>query len=616
MFALPLYHPQPTAPATSTIKARLAYEQELERLACLTQQHEQQRRRAEAAAREAALAAYLEEQERRQREAAFERAVQHEVERRRRDHEAALVQEALEHRAALARRAQQERDAALYRQAVVEAAQRRAALVAREQHRRRLEAEQDQRRRVVEARRQQRQRQNELPQSLFQLFLDMATSAAHDHDEQPEQQAVAAPGPAVAAEAASSSSPSAPTAAVEPSLPDPAIEALQKRFERDAARQAALETLNRLSTEFDSRLSSFTSPSSLTFQSPPSTSTSTPSTPPLAYGKPNAAFLGHEDFLVALLSKVDAVTSGGDKVIQQARKDLVKRVELELAKLDQLKEHEWERQSERARSEAGEGSVHGQDDDAAAAGASSLPSLVVLLLRSRADVLPLAAPSSSADTAAAEPEPTVAQPAAPASSSSSPPTDGSTSAHAETPIDDSTRLTAESLAALSTAAAVPTSTVPRPRSRASTTSHASDTSSAVDRYVFEMLRRAKELAERVDAKEEAERAAFVSSPASGDELGAADEASATLPAAVEVERAATPAPSTASEPLEDGVDEEIDVEATLRLKRSSSAAAAAPAAAASLKEEEPLEREEQAVHEREAEEDAPSESGTEEFLVV
>jgi hypothetical protein len=139
-----------------------------------------------------------------------------------------------------------------------------------------------------------------------------------------------------------------------------------------------------------------------------------------------------------------------------------------------------------------------------------------------------------------------------------------------------------------------------------------------------MLRRAKELAERVDAEEEAERAASVSSPATGDELGAGDEASATLPAAIEVERAAAPAPSTAhgaSEPLEDGIDEEIDVEATLRLKRSSSAAAAAPAPAAPapaapMKEEEPLEREEQAVQEREAKEDAPSESGTEEFLVV
>ncbi|GAA5842551.1 hypothetical protein JCM9279_003617 [Rhodotorula babjevae] len=597
MFAFPSTHrPQATFHLTSTMSARATYEQELERLAFLTQQHEQQRRRAQAAAREAALAAYAEEQERRHREEAFERAVQQEVARRR---QAALVQEALEHRAALARRAQQEREAAAYRQAVVEAAQRRAALVAREQHRRRVEAEQDQRRRVVEARRQQqRQRQSELPQSLLQLFLDLATSAAQD-----EQPAVAAPAPAVADKAARTSSSTAPAAtaprppspAAEPTFPDPAIEALQKRFERDAARQAALETLNGLSTEFDSRLSSFTSPSTLTFQSPP-TPTSTPSTPPLAYGKPNAAFLGHEDYLVSLLSKVDAVSSGGDKVIKQARKDLVKRVEAELAKLDHLKEHEWERQSQKAASEAGEGSVRGHEDIAAAA------------------------PSPSAAAAIAEPEPAIDEPATATAPSSASALDNSTSAALDTPLDESTRLTAELLASLPTAAATPSSTLPRPRSRASTTSHASDTSSAVDRYVAEMLRRAKELAARIDAEEEVERAA-ASAPSASEAAQVADEASATpsaLESVIDVERAGASAPSTAldaSEPLEDGVDEEIDVEATLRLKRSSSAAPAAPASAVSATDEATL-RPEEPAREREAEEEAVSEAGTEEFLVV
>ncbi|GAA5851784.1 hypothetical protein JCM9279_004406 [Rhodotorula babjevae] len=484
MFALPFHHPEPALHSTSSIKARLAYEQELKRLAFLTEQHEQQRRRAQAAAREAALAAYVEEQERRHREQVFERAVQQEVERRR---QAAFVQEALEHRAALARRAQQEREAAAYRQAVVEAAQRRAALVAREQHRRRVEVEQDQRRRVVEARRQQqRQRQSELPQSLLQLFLDLATSAAQD-----EQQTVAGPAPAVADKAARTSSSTAPAAtaprppspAAEPNLPDPAIEALQKRFERDAARQAALDTLNRLSNEFDSRLSSFTSPSTLTFQARP-TPTSTPSTPPLAYGKPNAAFLGHEDYLVSLLSKVDAVSSGGDKVIKQARKDLVKRVEAELAKLDHLKEHEWERQSQQAASEAGEGSVHAHDDDAAAA-----------------------APSSSAAATTAEPEPAVDEPTAATAPSSASALDDSTSAALDAPLAEPSPLTAESLAALPAATANPSSTLPRPRSRASTTSLDSDSSSAVNQYVGEVLRRANELAERVEAEEAAERAA-------------------------------------------------------------------------------------------------------------
>ncbi|KPV75542.1 uncharacterized protein RHOBADRAFT_53509 [Rhodotorula graminis WP1] len=589
MFAFPIHHPQPSVHSTSTTTARTQYERELERLAFLTQQHEQQRRRAEAAARQAALAAYVEEQERRHREEAFERAVQQEVERRR-------LQQALEHRAALARRAQEERDAALYRQAVVEAAQRRAALVAREQHRRRVEAEQDHRRRIVEARRQQRARQSDFPHSLVQLFLDLVNSAAQN---EPEQQAVAAPALVVADKAASSSSPAPSSAAhAEPSLPDPAVEALQKRFERDAARQAALDTLNGLSTEFDSRLSSFTSPSALTFQSPPSP-TSTSSTPPLAFGKPNAGFLGHEDFLVSLLSKVDAVSSGGDKVIKQARKALVKRVEVELAKLDELKEHEWERQSQQAASEAGEGSERPHDDSTAAA-----------------------APAPSADTAVAEPESAKVE-SATASSPSSPTLDNSTPTPVDAPADQSTRLTAESLASLPTDAANPNPTVPRPRSRASTASLDSDTSSAVDRYVAEMLRRAKDLADRIDAEEEAEKAASAPAPAS-DESGSPAEATSVPPAAAEAveagaldEQAAVKAPSSrpaATEPLEDGVDEEIDVEGTLRRKRSSSATVEPRASGVSSREGESAVRKE-AVEEHEAE-DVASEAGTEEFLVV
>ena len=340
-------------------QARATYEREVERLAFLTQEHERQRRRAEAAAHQAAVAAYVEEQERRQRQAAFEHAVQLEVERRRREEQQArLVIEA-----ALARRRaqEQEREAALrHRQAVLEAAQRRAVLIAREQHRRRLEAEQEQRRRVVEARRQQQQqqrtRQAQLPQALFQLFLDLASSSEpEEHGQQAEQRPVVEAPPAVkpVSPPAPPPAPAVPsTAAAEPALPDPAAEAIQRRFEREVARQAALDTLNCLTSDLDVRLSSFSAPASLTFQSS-STSAST-STPPLAFGKPNSSFLGHEDFLVSLLSKIDAVSSGGDKVIKQARKDLVKRVEAELAQLDSLKEHEWERQSQRAASEAGD----------------------------------------------------------------------------------------------------------------------------------------------------------------------------------------------------------------------------------------------------------------------
>ncbi|GAA5898947.1 hypothetical protein JCM8208_005434 [Rhodotorula glutinis] len=136
-----------------------------------------------------------------------------------------------------------------------------------------------------------------------------------------------------------------------------------------------------------------------------------------------------------------------------------------------------------------------------------------------------------------------------------------------------------------------------------------------------MLRRAKELAERIAAEEDAERAASASAPAR-EETAAGDEAVEAPSAAAPVVEDAAHGESTAveasasapvaTEPLEDGVDEEIDVEATLRLKRSSSAAAPARPSTVPVKEEERAEREE-AVEERE---EVASEAGTEEFLVV
>ncbi|GAA5824077.1 hypothetical protein JCM11251_001512 [Rhodosporidiobolus azoricus] len=65
----------------------------------------------------------------------------------------------------------------------------------------------------------------------------------------------------------------------------------------------------------------------------------------------NASLLAYGDFLVSLLSDIDAVESYGDSSIRQTRKALVKRVEAELKRLDDLKEREWERQSSMSGSE-------------------------------------------------------------------------------------------------------------------------------------------------------------------------------------------------------------------------------------------------------------------------
>ncbi|TNY19998.1 hypothetical protein DMC30DRAFT_409067, partial [Rhodotorula diobovata] len=488
---------------------------------------------------------------------------------------------------------EQEREAALrHRQAVLEAAQRRAVLIAREQHRRRLEAEQEQRRRVVEARRQQQQqqrtRQAQLPQALFQLFLDLASSSEpEEHGQQAEQRPVVEAPPAVkpVSPPAPSPAPAVPsTAAAEPALPDPAAEAIQRRFEREVARQAALDTLNRLTSDLDARLSSFSAPASLTFQSS-STSAST-STPPLAFGKPNSSFLGHEDFLVSLLSKIDAVSSGGDKVIKQARKDLVKRVEAELAKLDSLKEHEWERQSQRAASEVG-------DRDADPAAQAPSPAVNVESAPPVDQVLKPANSSSTEASAVAGSSPVVKAPVDESNPAPSPranepvaaaPSSSSVNAAAEPdrPSADAigngpSPLTVDAVAALPSstpdAPADPASAVPRPPSRASTSSFDSEASSTINGYVDEVLRRAQELGERIDAEEEAERATSAGKVGREPTVEAREGAAPEVEHVEDVERDEQASQQSsaqaleATEPGEDGDEEEIDVEATLRRMR-------------------------------------------------
>ncbi|GAA5978249.1 hypothetical protein JCM11641_001148 [Rhodosporidiobolus odoratus] len=117
-------------------------------------------------------------------------------------------------------------------------------------------------------------------------------------------------------------------------------------------RASALSTLATLATSLDSRRSAFSTsfdPSSLVFRSEPeSTSSSAASSqstaPALAFTSSNAPFLAHEDFLVTLLSKVDAVESQGDREIRSRRKDLVREVEAELKKLDEMRGRVWAKQ--------------------------------------------------------------------------------------------------------------------------------------------------------------------------------------------------------------------------------------------------------------------------------
>lgn len=382
--------------ASSYSPLAASYQEQLEYAVYIAAQEQQQleeaaRRRRLHQQRQAEMAyfaAAVEQERRRQRRLAIERLVAaQEAERRRRLQEQQAQQRAVEE--ALAYRAAVAAELAR-RRAAVEAA-RVAAYVAREQHRCRQEAELEQRRRAVEARRA-RQRQFPVSQALVEVLIELAmpgldddaaataplagaagsapTAPPHPSDETAtvvESQRASstfepAPpqsSPPPASSNASASPAPSPAEPVDASAPAPTADETTEDTSA-ADRQAALDSISALRRELESHQSAFTSPSILTFQPSP-TADSTPSTPPLAYGKSNTAFLAYEDYLVSLLSKIDAIESHGDEAVKQARKELVRHVEKELDRLDELKDAEWERQSQQ--SAAASSPAHSDDED-------------------------------------------------------------------------------------------------------------------------------------------------------------------------------------------------------------------------------------------------------------
>lgn len=374
-----------------------AYQEQIEYAVYLAAQQQEEtahRRRLhqQRQAEMAYFAAAVEQERRRQRRLAIERLVAaQEAERRRRLQEQQAqqraIEEALAYRAALAAEVAR-------RRAAIEAAQR-AANIAREQQRRRQEFELEQRRRVVEARRA-RQRQAPLSQALFEVLIELAIPALEGEADKASQSvdntpSVPTPAPRSADEFAPTvavpqpasepvPSPSSSARAPAPEEPTPAepvdanaaAPAAEGPTENTSAadRQSALDSISALRADLESHQTAFTSPSVLTFQST-TPADSTPSTPPLSYGKSNTAFLAYEDYLVSLLSKIDAIESHGDEAVKQARKELVRRVEKELDRLDELKDAEWERQSQR--SSATGSSAHSDDEDEAAQPEGAFP---------------------------------------------------------------------------------------------------------------------------------------------------------------------------------------------------------------------------------------------------
>jgi len=106
---------------------------------------------------------------------------------------------------------------------------------------------------------------------------------------------------------------------------------IQNTYRSYVARRQAFSTLFQLRQRLDGLASSFIFPASPVFSSDKK----------LLYVPVNAPIHAYEDSLMNLLSKLDAVESGGDKLVRKARKELALAIETALSELDKQKELAW-----------------------------------------------------------------------------------------------------------------------------------------------------------------------------------------------------------------------------------------------------------------------------------
>lgn len=98
-----------------------------------------------------------------------------------------------------------------------------------------------------------------------------------------------------------------------------------------------LHILHDLAKELNSQRASFRLPRTLVFQP-----TATLDSPRLAFSATNKDFLAYEDYLVKMLTRLDAVDSCNDDAVRMRRKQVVREVERELEKMDTIKRDLWE----------------------------------------------------------------------------------------------------------------------------------------------------------------------------------------------------------------------------------------------------------------------------------
>ncbi|KZT50904.1 hypothetical protein CALCODRAFT_162385 [Calocera cornea HHB12733] len=179
--------------------------------------------------------------------------------------------------------------------------------------------------------------------SLFGLFLEDTEGAKGKEQSKP---APAPPAPTPAAPAVVVT----PKAAASPAQePVPAVTVAEATTTTGPAPDVALHHLQLLLATYERLARSFAFPRVLAFDTDPASTTATATSklhPQLAFAPQNAPVHSYEQALNQLLAELDEIPSSGDVQVRKARKELVKKVERELAWLEEEVERAWKREQE------------------------------------------------------------------------------------------------------------------------------------------------------------------------------------------------------------------------------------------------------------------------------
>ncbi|ODN76074.1 hypothetical protein L202_06015 [Cryptococcus amylolentus CBS 6039] len=196
---------------------------------------------------------------------------------------------------------------------------------------------------------------NEGLQNLLNAFFGVNPPTSDDSEQSDvESEASEAPRPQRRAAPVKSTNAPAPKA---PAAPQPEATAFTATPEPSETLSPAFTILRDMDTQLAQLKSSFTFPSHLSFAH----STPNGQTPPLLFNRTNAPYHAQTNALLQLLLQADTVISEGQPEVRKARKDMVKKVEAEIRKMEEKRDEIWE--EVRIRRESGEEAEPDEDEE-------------------------------------------------------------------------------------------------------------------------------------------------------------------------------------------------------------------------------------------------------------